>query len=180
MGGRRDGRLGEKAAGRPRDSFGPPGLLISPRRALPGREGGETPGPGLQKATGHRKGPQVPALRGARCSPRLLAWWALLVRTAQTVEVFLVQLRAVCSTPRASQPRFPESVGLPLGSRCSDSSRLLVRIASLFYLHDSPLSVHLMSRLLQVFNYQQFLCNPTHTELCPPLLLLNRFQLCAV
>ena len=132
------GRLGKKAAGRPGDSFGPPRLLISTRKALPRREGGETPGPGLQKATGHRKGPQVPGLRGARWSPRLLAWWALLVHTAQTVEVFLVQPRAVCSTPEPrsrgslSLSDFPWAVGAPtvpgcLSKPCPSSTYMIHR-----------------------------------------------------
>ena len=140
VGGRRDGRLRERAAGWSGHSSGIPGLLISPRRALPGRESGETRGPEevpesrLQEAAGHRKEPSGPGPDGCATLSASSDSVGFAGPDAQTVLVSLVPPRVACPTPQASQPRFPESAWLLLGSRFSSSSRESVKAMSLFFI----------------------------------------------
>lgn len=138
VGGRRDGRLRERAAGSPGHSSGIPGL-ISPRRVLPGRESGETPGPedvpgsGLRRRPGTGRSPRVPGLMGARRSPPPRTPWALLVQTRRLFW-FLWSRPALPVPPRKPPSLGSESAWLPLGSRFSSSSREPVKAMSLFYI----------------------------------------------
>lgn len=118
----RGGPAGRQAGGEGRGSppgcsFGPPGLLMSPRRALPGREGGETPRTRAPEGDRHQRQPRSQPLRGARCSPSSSGLVGFAGPHGSNCLVFLVQLRAVSSTP---EPRSRGSLSrTSLGSRCS-------------------------------------------------------------
>lgn len=138
VGGRRNGRLRERAAGSPGHSSGIPGL-ISPRRVLPGRESGETPGPEdvpgsrLRRRPGTGRSPRAPGLMGARRFPPPRTPWALLVQTRRLFR-FLWSRPALPVPPPKPPSLGSESAWLPLGSRFSSSSREPVKAMSLFYI----------------------------------------------